>query len=459
MFRFISGITDKVTNARESDRTILYNVLGAFGVKGGALIVSFFTMPAYIRYFDNQQLLGLWFTILSVLSWALTFDLGIGNGLRNYLAVALANKEELQAKKYISSAYAAIGLIALSAAGLSTILFRFIDWNLVFNIPEQVVDGETLALAVSIVFSGIMLQFLLGLITSILYAMQKSAFTNLLGLFSNVIILTYVSLAPSAGLASNLITLAVVHVLAVNLPLLLATVVVFAKALGKCRPSLRLFGKDQAKEIMTLGGIFFWVQMMYMVITTTDEFLIAWLTGPERVVEYQIYNRLFTLPGLAFTLALTPIWSAVTKAFAEGRYDWIKKLYKLLRWLALAAIACEFGLIPFLQFAINIWLGERAIQVNTVHALIFAAYASAFVWNGALSSIANGVGELKTQSICFTLGAIIKVPVAGVFVALLDSWIGVVLADFVAVSLYCVLQPIRLNWFLNKASEGRKDYV
>lgn len=435
--------------SNENNRTILNNALGAFLVKGGALIISLLTMPAYIRYFDNQQILGLWFTILSVLTWVLTFDLGIGNGLRNNLVHALVKKDELLAKKYISSAYIIIGILVLSVLCFSIVIFRFINWNMFFNIPFNIVSKETLNITVFIVFGGIMLQFLFKVITSILYAMQKSALNNLLNLFTNIIILAYVSLATTADISTNLISLAVVHVLAVNIPLLLTTIIVFSTKLKDCKPSIKYFGKKYASDVIRLGGIFFWIQIMYMIITTTNEFLITWLTGTELVVEYQIYNKLFTLVGTLFTLALTPIWSAVTKALSEKNFSWIKKLYKTLKLMALLAVICEFAMIPFLQFAINLWLGENTIQVNYLYATVFAISGSIFIWNGVLSSIANGFGELKTQSIFLTIGAIIKIPIAWILVTTFDSWIGVIVANIIAMSMYCIIQPIWLKRFLN----------
>lgn len=450
MVNYITKLKSKIFNTNENNKAILYNVLGAFVIKGGALVISLFTMPAYMRYFDNQQILGLWFTILSVLSWILSFDLGIGNGLRNHLVPTLVDKDHIKAKKYISSAYIVIGAIVFVSICLSTVIFRFINWNIIFNIPNSIVSKKTLNITVGIVFSGIMLQFLFKLITSILYAMQKSALNNFLALLSSIITLVYVSIAKSTDISSNLILLAVVNVLAVNIPLLFATIIVFTKNLKGCRPELRCFEKKYALDVMKLGGIFFWVQIMYMIITATNEFLITWLTGPEMVVEYQIYNKLFTLIGIIFTLTLTPIWSAVTKAHSEQNISWIKKIYRILKLMAFLAVICEFFMILFLQFGINLWLGDNAIQVNYLYAVIFAVFGSVLIWNGVISSIANGFGELKAQSIFFTLGALIKIPISWLLVGLLNSWIGVVMANIIAMSLYCIIQPIWLNKFLGK---------
>jgi len=460
MALYISRIKARILDTNENNKTILCNVIGAFIVKGGALIVSLLTMPAYLRYFNNQQILGLWFTILSVLSWILTFDLGVGNGLRNHLVPAIVNKDEERIRKYISSAYLVIGAIVLISISLAAIFFRFIKWNIIFNISNNIVSQETLNLTVGIVFSGIMLQFLLKLITSVLYAMQKSALNNLLTLLSSIITLIYVLFAKtSSDISINLISLAIVHVLAVNIPLFLATVIVFTKELKGCQPRLKFFNTECAKDVMKLGGIFFWVQIMYMIITATNEFLITWLTSSKMVVEYQIYNKLFTLIGMIFTLALTPIWSVVTKALAEQNYVWIRKLYKRLKLLVFLAVMCELLMIPFLQLGINLWLGDNAIQVNYMYAVVFAVYGSIHIWNAVISSLANGFGELRTQNVFFTIGALIRVPISMIFVRLLHSWIGVIVANIAAMSLYCIIQPFWLNKFLNKKELGDESYV
>jgi O-antigen/teichoic acid export membrane protein len=453
----LSKIKRLVSN--ENNKTILNNALGAFIVKGGALIISLLTMPAYLEYFNNQQILGLWFTILAVLSWILTFDLGIGNGLRNHLVHALVEKNYLLAKRYISSAYIVIGSLILVFSFSSIILFKYINWNIIFNISSNIIPKETLYITVCIVFSSIMLQLLLKLITSILYAMQKSALTNFLNLISSIIILIYVLLANSTDISHNLILLAFIHLLAVNLPLLITTIVVFSSSLKNSKPNIKYFGKKYAVDVIKLGGIFFWVQIMYMIITTTNEFLITWLTGPENVVEYQIYHKLFTLIGILFTLALAPIWSVVTKAFSEGNYNWIKKLYSILKLMALLGIVCEFAMILFLQFGINLWLGEDAIQVNYLYAAAFAILGSMLIWIGVITSIANGFGQLKTQSILITIGAVIKIPLAYLLVNELNSWIGVIIANILALTLYCIIQPIWLNRFLENGLVKEKRAI
>lgn len=429
---------------------IISNIIGSFLVRGGALVLALFTLPAYMNYFGDQRVLGLWYTALSVLSWILTFDLGIGNGLRNHLVGALVVGDTVKAKQYISSSYIMTGLVVIATYTVSYFLFPYIRWNTVFNISDTIISQKTLLEVVHIIFMGIMLQFLLRLVTSVLFAFQKSAIPSFLILISTAIQLISVLSIKSHDAETNLKTMAIVYVLAVNVPLIVASILVFSTKMKKVRPSFRFFDKGIAASVMRLGGTFFWIQIMYMIITTTNEFLITWFVGPEKVVEYQIYNRLFFLVGSIFSMALTPIWSAVTKEFSRKNYTWINKLYKILIYLAGLAVLCEMLFIPLLQFIVNIWLGDNAIKVNYFYALAFAISGSIFIWNAVLSSIANGIGELKPQLILFTFAAFAKIPVAFLIYQFYNGWITVIVANIVVMIPYSIIQPIWLKKVLNK---------
>jgi O-antigen/teichoic acid export membrane protein len=182
----------------------------------------------------------------------------------------------------------------------------------------------------------------------------------------------------------------------------------------------------------------------------TNEFLITWLSGPGNVVDYQIYNKLFMLIATLFTLALTPIWSAVTKASAEKNYEWIARLYSKLKILATLAVLGQFAIIPFLQIIVNLWLGDNQIQINTINAIVFALAGSAFVWHSVVASIACGLGKLKLQFIFQTSGALIKFTLSFVLMSLTHDWIMIIAANFLAMTPYVIAQAIWIRKFLKQ---------
>lgn len=459
----IKNVFNKLRNVGENDKIVYKNVLIAFLVKGGALFVTLFTLPAYIRFFKNEEVLGIWYTILSLLNWILNFDLGMGNGLRNHLSSSLSidNKEDV--KKYISSAYFSIGIIVVLFAVVFIVVAKFINFNTVLSIHSSIVSGKSLYKAIVIAFIGVMLQFWLKLINSILYALQKSSINNFLVLCTNVIILLVAWIYPSGNNDTNVIVMAIVHAIAVALPLLIASLAVFLGKLKYAIPRICFVSKKHIKGVLSLGGAFFFVQIAYMLIMSTNEFLITKTSGSAFVVNYQAYYKLFSLGSTMFALALTPIWSVITKAKAENNYQWIYATYKRFMILAVFFCVCEFLLIAFMKIIMNIWLGQDTpADLNAFTGFLFALLGCGMVINSVLSSIANGLGELKIQAICFIIGAIAKIPLAYLLTSLLGSWNGVVISNVICIGIYCIIQPIyfRKNRMLSKrnlSEENIKD--
>ena len=427
------------------NKNIVFNSVGALLIKGGGLLLALITMPAYMEYFNDAQVLGFWFTLLSVLSWILAFDLGIGNGLRNKIVFFIVKKDYEEISRHVSTAYFSIGVFVAVIIVVAAVTFPVINWNSVFNISSEVMPSTKLSAAVTITFSGIMLRLFLGLISSILYALQKSALTNFMAFISNFFMLLFVLIANRTPFAGDLILMASANAAISALPPLIATVIIFSTSLKESRPRINGFDKSCAAGILQLGGMFFWIQLAYMLITTTNEFLITWLSTPDKVVDYQIYNKLFTLAGMFFAIAMNPIWSAVTKAVSEKKYDWLEKLYNALMLVSFLAIAAEFAIIPFLNLMVKLWLGHRAISINYSHAICFAFLGSCFIWNGMVASFANGMSKLKVQNICYTVGVIIKFPLAWLLCKSLDSWIGIIWAN-----VFVLLPFVVVQHFVNK---------
>lgn len=442
-------ILGRFRNLSENNRIVVKNVAGAFIVKGFALFVSLYTLPAYIKFFNNSEVLGLWFTILSLLNWILNFDLGIGNGLRNKLASSLARKDKSLTIHYISSAYFSVGMIVILISCAFPLLLYGADLNRSLNISEGILSPEALYLAVIIVLIGVMLQFWIRLISSILYALQKSAINNFLVLCTNILILLYVKLAPSGTNDYNVIVMSIVHGVAVLLPLIIASFWIFSGILKFAIPKWKYVTQKYVREVVGLGGIFFFIQIAYMVIMSTNEYLITITSSNADNISYQAYYKLFSLGSTVFALMLTPIWSVVTKAKAENNYSWIKKTYYRFIKLGLLFCLCEFIIIIFIKPLMTFWLGKGIIDINLPYCLYFAFFGSLMIFISILSSVANGIGRLKSQALCFGVGALLKIPLSIFLVHLFDSWIGVLVSNIVCMGIYCMIEPFVIHRYLN----------
>ena len=430
-----------------SDKALFKNISGAFVFKGLGMLLSFFSMPIYMDFFENKLVLGVWFTILSTSNWIFMFDIGIGNGLRNCLTRELVRGDKKRIKTYISSAYILITAIAVVLLCIGSLMIGYVNWNDFFNISESVVSRATLNTTVRIIYAGIVLQFIFKMVVYILYALQKSAVNNMIAFLTSLFQFMAVLLLPSLSISENLIRLAVVFIVSSNLLYMVVTVFAFRNEQIKgCGVSLKYFETDAALKTVNIGVLFLWTQILHLLISLTDDFLVTKFTSPKYEVYFSIYNRLFSLVGTLFTLALTPVWSAVTKAQEERDYLWVRKIYKFANRAVMLGVAGELLIILVMQFVVNIWLGSHAIQVDYTYALIFAVYGSIMLFQSVQETFAYGFGKVMVRCVCYSIGVIVKYSIVYFGTMLYpDAWIIVVLSNILVILPFCIVQPFYLK--------------
>lgn len=423
---------------------MVFNIGGAFIVKGFSLLISLFTIPLYMKFFGNEVIMGLWFTLVSVLSWILNFDLGIGNGLRNKLVYYLVEDDPDKIQQTISSSYIISSLISCILGIISIIVGYTFHWNKFFNVSYDLIPADSLRKIVLTILLGLVLQFFLKLSSSILYALQKSAIVNAMSFVTNLFNLLFIYFYSSSNYVEGLYILSIVFVLNMNLPYLLATFYLFLGPLKNFFPRLKYWEKNLALSTMKLGLKFFFVQILYMVLINTNEFLISYLFNPSFVVEFQIYNKIFTLGSTIFILILTPVWSAVTKAIAENRYEWMSILFKRIVSLSIIGIVIQLIISFFLQSIVDVWLRSQTVEINRVYSFIFAIYGGILILNSVFSSFANGLSEIRSQLYLFSIACLLRI----IFLYLLKDqeigWISIPISLILCLIPYSIFQPIIL---------------
>lgn len=435
----------------KDQRNLYVNILVAFLVKGLSLIVSVFSMPLYIRYFSNESVLGVWYTILSILSWIAVCDLGLGSGLRNRLTEAISNNNDEAKKQYISSTYIMLLIIIVPIIIVGITIFSFCDFNSFFKISTATISNSDLRVGIIILFAGVAMHFVLKSVNSIIYAIQKSSINNIIQLINSIIPLIFIVFYKSTeNVGQSFITLSIVHVLAINVPSIITTFFIFNnQQLKGCSPKIKFFNKKIAKDSLGFGLQFFLAQLFFMGIMSTNEFYITRIFSSANVVEYSIYYRVFTLIGSLFLLALTPLWSKITKDYCEGKYLRIKKTNKVLYLISAMTLVLEFLVVPLLQFVINIWLREEAILVNTYVALVFALFGSVYIFNVVLTTVANGIGELKSQIYFYGVGFVLKIAICYIFKLIVNHWCVVVVANILILLAFCCYQIVWVEKRIN----------
>ena len=101
----IDRIKNKFNNSDGRSSLIVKNILASFFIKGWSVLVQLMLVPttlACLGVYEN----GVWLTISSVLIWIDNMDIGLGNGLRNKLAEAMAHNDYAKGQQYVSSTFA-----------------------------------------------------------------------------------------------------------------------------------------------------------------------------------------------------------------------------------------------------------------------------------------------------------------------------------------------------------------
>ena len=425
-----------------SDSTVLRNnIVASFAIKGCALVVAFLSTPAYIRFFEDNSSLGIWFAVVAALNWVLFFDFGLGNGLRNNLVKSLISKDYQQSRELISSAYCALGFISIGLLFAYLVISCFIQWDVILGSNHSLLSPTAFHLSISIVVVGTLVQLWLRLITSVMFAFEKTAIPSLVALISNAAILFAIMLPIELDIDEKLLYVSWVQVLSMNAPLLIMSYRMFCVSHPELRPTVKAVTRRSAKLVCGLGGKFFFVQLMLMAISSTNEFLITAMCSPAYVVDYSVYYRLFNLAVTLFSLAVQPLWSSMGKAFEEGRLAWIKRIHSRFVISAIATSLLCFSVIPLLPIVFQVWLGNKAsVSAVPSYAIAFAGLSSSMVLLNASTCVANAMGKLKTQLLGLGVGALIKIPLSIMLVSF--GWIGIVWANVICILPTAIIQTI-----------------
>ncbi len=444
-----------IRNALVGNKLLAGNIAGVLLLKGMGLILSLFSMPLYIDYFDNQVVLGVWFTILSVINWIISFDLGVGNGLRNNLTIAIAQKDRIKMRQIISSGYFILGIVTvvlmIAVCGVS----KYIGWNSFFNVSDEIIPAADLRLVVMITISGLVVSFFLRIITSVNAAIQFPVINNVLSFMTSLLLIVWLLVTePSGSTVDRMFLMSWAYCIIVNVPLVLASVVTFnLPVLRGCAPGFRYIERNAMKGVMYVGVVFFVLQIMFMIITVTNEWFVSKFFSPDDVVEYQIYNRLFQALTNIFMLILMPIIAAITKAFAEKRIDWIGKMKAILYVLTVLASAVQILLAVFLQPIVNFWLGDKAIVVDYSVAAVFVFSSITGMWVSVQSAIVIGLNKLNLQLVFFLFAVPFKIALILIGASHSCTWDIVVLSTGLCLLPYGVVQPFVTERVLKRSQE------
>ncbi|MCZ4408129.1 MATE family efflux transporter [Cryomorphaceae bacterium 1068] len=447
----INGLIARIRSTSDfRGKQILKNILWSAGLKGVNALISFIIVPLYLSLLTELSF-GIWLTVSAVLQWFNFFDLGIGNGLRNKLAEALAQKDYKLGKIYVSTTYA---LISGVAVGMFILFFGanfFFDWAQVFEAPPALVND--VRGMVIILFCLFVPQFVAQLIKMVVTADQRPALSNLMNTLVNILQLAGVFLLSEYSMGS-LVNLAWV-IAGINLFIpLVASAYLFSSRYKELSPSFSHVDLKYSNSLLGLGATFFILQGAALVVFMTDNLIITKVLGPEEVPAYNISYRYFNLALVFFGLVTTPFWSAFTDAFVKEDFGWIKKMLKRLLFLWVVMAVGVVLLILIAPYVYHFWIGDE-LEIPSALNWCMGAWVILSALLSIFGTFLSGIGKLKVSLFHAVFVMIVNIPLS-IWLAqysMLGS-AGVILASTIGASFRLLFQPYQTWLILQKRAKG-----
>lgn len=407
--------------------------------KFGAIVATFLAMPIMIKYLGAEQF-GVWATMLTLITWVMLFDLGIGNGLRNKVSESLAQDNPEQAAGYISTAYGLIGFISFGLFTLFLIASIWLPWQSIFN--TQAISESDLKNAVITLSFFIFFNFWISLVNQTYHGLQKSSIVVLGQFISNTLALVLVLLLYQFAEPSMLFMVWAygVSIVLANMAL---TFFVF-KSHRELKPKRQRFDKNKISPLLSLGIKFFIIQLAVLVIFMTDKILITQLLGPEHVTPYEVLFKLFSVFTVIHGLMLAPLWPAYSDAYQRGDLDWIRSNIKQQLKVALVLFVGAFILAVAGPIIVKLWIGDEVTASTSLYYL-FALFIVFSVWSNVFAYFVNAVNRLNVQLYTSILAAIINIPMSIYLVKVAGLGLeGIILATIISLSIFSLLGPIQV---------------
>ena len=449
--RFPKIISDFFTQGNQRTIKAKKNIVALSFVKGFSIILSLFIVPITINYV-NPTRYGIWITLSSIIGWFGFFDIGLGNGLRNKFAEAVAKGNHELARVYVSTTYAILSIIITVVLIIFFCINPFLDWSKLLNAPSDM--AEELRMLALIVFVFFCLQFVLKLITTIITANQQPAKASVFDLIGSLISVSVIYILTKTT-EGNLIYLGTVFSFTPVLVLAASSIWFFNRKYRKYAPSISYIKFRHSRDLMNLGVKFFIIQVAVLLLYQTSNIIIAQLFGPEQVTPFNISYKYFSVVTMAFGIIMMPFWSAFTEAWTTKDLGWIKNtVKKLIRIWLLICVATLIMLI-FSNSIFRLWIGDE-IKVPFKISAVMAVYVVINAWCGIFSNFLNGVGKIKLQLYFGILAALLNIP----FAILLGKQLGihgVILATCILAVGSAIWSPIQYLKIINNKAKGIWD--
>jgi O-antigen/teichoic acid export membrane protein len=425
-------MTDKLLNNQlksNTYRSAIYQVI--------VMLSSFALYPLLFDFLDPVSL-GIWLTLMSITSWFIICDFGVGNGVRNKIAPLVEQKEYTQTRVHLSSAYFYIFIFLLFFFFISIMIMGVGDYYSLFNIEYK--SEPDLVLAIMILIFTTLMNLFFTINYSLSNALQNSSFAKYRQAIFNVLILLVLFLMVNYS-SGTLLRMSYLYFTIHGLVNMFTTYRLYSLN-RKFIPSYKLISWKSFKGNLNTGSQFFIVNLTSVILFSSDTLLISYLLGVTKVGSYVITMKALMIFLLFKWVYIGPLWSAYTVQYSQGNHLWIKNKLKESIVVSLAIILAMACFSIFFSDILSVWMGSTKLY-NPTLLISICCLVGLRIWSSNFSTLLNGLGLVKIQMYCSILAMFLNIPLSIYFVRYLKFDVeGIVYGTVISLLIFAIIGPV-----------------
>jgi len=329
----VSSISNSIKNTillatvNRGQRTKKY-ILGASSSifsQAVSTVISLLTTGILTRYFSAEEF-GVWSILSTFFGLLLGLDLGFGNALKNKLSEYYADNSVESNEEARQSFYSILYVSLFWTTLLSIIIFfsrNSLPWH------EFIKTQNTSLYYVSVNVLTIALMFFsinaaLQIYTNGFYAYQETHFISGINTINKIVFIVFIISAVREKMSFQAIS---INYLIIVLFTSFGGLFLFIKK--RRWFSLSVSFKNVLVTIKSLYSQsiqFTLLQLLSLVLTNIDMFLISNKMGLVLVGDYSLVKKIYLFAMSFHVIVLFPLWPAFTEAMLKKDKLWVKKM-------------------------------------------------------------------------------------------------------------------------------------
>lgn len=446
------GTGEAAGRARERERRMRLTTLVSAAARAAGIGVNLAVVPLALGYLGIEQY-GLWLVLITMVAWLGFAQLGMASSLLNHLASAEGRADGRRAAGLVASAWWLQVAVAGALIAVVAALLPILPLGRILNAPEGMVLGGLRGAALVL-----WLGFLLGLpghvTTAVFQAKQEGYIAHGWDLLRSALRLG--SIIAVVRTDWGVVGLAAAHAV----PSLLVSAAAAAHLFLRHRslaPRIAAVRAEIARPLMRTGLQFTGLTFAALVISSTDNIVIAHVLGPAHVPAYAATFMVVQLFITVEMLALDAAWPAYTEAAARGDGEWVRRThFRLVRWSLAGAVLFGILLVAAGQPLVRLWAGESIVPPQP---LLWAMALLVVIQSGQLcfGRLTTALGAVGTNMLLGLANAAVNLPAS----ILLAGWIGLpgvalgTVLGYTVISVPLVVLSMRALATLSPASPPR----